>query len=357
MSEQTTPLHTKWTIAFAIGAGGSIAVLVLLLAFLWPTKTASAHDIPVSVVGPASSVSMVEEALAEKASGTFEFVEATDRQAAVDQIETRQTYGAIVLGSTVGQLPEVLTAPAASPVVSQLLNGVASGLQAQLAQQVAAAGGDASKVVVTVTPIVPLSEADANGSGLAAAAFPLAFGGMLGGVLISLLVIGAVRRLLAVLGFSIASGLLVALVLQTWFGYLQGDFAVNALALGLAIAAMTAFIVGCTSLMGRPGIAVGGVVTMLFANPLAAATMPYQFLAEPWGQIGQLMVPGAAAWLLRSLSYFPDAPTASQWTVLLVWLGIGIVLTLIGHFRARATMHVPAASIEEGIAITGVHAS
>ncbi|MDN5910639.1 MAG: ABC transporter permease, partial [Brevibacterium sp.] len=56
----------------------------------------------------------------------------------------------------------------------------------------------------------------------------------------------------------------------------------------------------------------------------------------PWGDIGQFFVPGASGTLLRDLSYFPDAPMAMQWWVLIGWLTLGIVLMLIGHLKAHS---------------------
>ena len=95
------------------------------------------------------------------------------------------------------------------------------------------------------------------------------------------------------------------------------------------------------AVFGRPGLGIAAIVTILIANPIAGATAPWQFLPEPWGQIGQYFVPGAASNLLRSLSYFPEAPTAMQWTILACWLAGGVLLTLIGHFRDQADLRVP----------------
>lgn len=336
--------HTRWALAIGFGVVGALVVTLVVLAFLWPTKTAKAHDIPIGITGPTPAVSAIEQALDENADGVFAFVDASDRDGAISQIQTRQTYGAIVLSSGA---PEVLTAPAASTTVAQLLGGVAARLQAQLTQQVATAGGDASTVSVAVTPVVSLSADDPNGTGLTAASFPLTMGGMIGGILISLLVVGVFRRLVALAGFAVAAGLLLSLVLHTWFGYLQGDFWVIALAMGMSVLATSAFIVGCTSLIGNPGIGIGAVLTMLVGNPLAAAAVPWQFLAAPWGAIGQFFVPGAANTLLRTLSYFPDADPSGQWWILAGWTLVGLVLAVSGHFRSAPSMHVPDATLDE----------
>lgn len=345
--------HTTWPVAVVIGALASIVLAVVVLAFLWPSKTAETHNLPVSISGDQAKVTALESAMG--ASDTFDVVFAQDRAEALAQIETQQTYGAIVIGAGT-EAPEVLTAPAASAVSAQMLNGVAAQLQAQLSQQVAAAGGDPASVKVTLTPVVSFSEHDPNGSGLASASFPLAIGGMIGGVIISLLIAGPVRRLAAVASFAVAAGLVVAFIMQTWFQYLQGNFWINALAMGLTMLATSAFIIGCTSLVGKAGIGIGAVLTMFVGNPLSAAAVPWQFLATPWGLIGQHMVPGASGALIRTLSYFPEASSAQQWWTLSAWAAVGIVLTLIGHFRATASMNVPESTLET-TTLAGKHAS
>lgn len=336
MSTQPVSSAAHWSRLVGIGIIGSLLVSVVFLAFLWPTKTSSVQNIPVSISGPATAVTALKTALGEKAPNTFDFVAADDRNAAVNQIKSRETYGAIVL-ATPPQSTEVLTANAASTAVSQLLSGAATQLQAQLTKEITAAGGNASAVKVTVSDIVPLSSDDPNGAGLAAASFPLAIGGVLVGVLISLLVVGALRRLVTLAVFGVAAGLLLPLIVQTWFGYLQGNYWLNALALGLVFFATSSFIVGCSALFGRIGLTVAAVFTILFANPLAAAATPWQFLATPWGAIGQALTPGAGNWLIRSLSYFPDASNAQQWWTLTGWAALGLLLLFASRFRNRNT--------------------
>lgn len=333
----TVQPRTRWPLALAIGIAGAIVVGIVVLAFLWPSKTASARNLPVSISGSAASVTALKGTLAEKAPGTFDFVEASDRADAISQIETRETYGAIILADTPTTAPEVLTAPAGSAAATQLLTGVATQLQAHITQT-AKAAGITTPLTVTVTPVVPLSAADPAGTGLTAAAFPLTLGGTLGGILISFLVVGPIRRLLALAGFAVSVGLVLAFVLQTWFEYIQGDFLLNAAAFGLSILATSAFIVGCTSLLGSRGIAIGAVLTLFVGNPLSAAAVPWQFLTEPWGAIGQFFVPGASNTLLRTLSYFPNADPSGQWWILASWVALGVALTLTGHYRSKATI-------------------
>lgn len=57
------PPHTKWPAAVLIGVVASVLLAVVVLAFLWPSKTSGTHDLPVSVAGPAASVTALETAL------------------------------------------------------------------------------------------------------------------------------------------------------------------------------------------------------------------------------------------------------------------------------------------------------
>lgn len=342
--------HTRWGFAVLFGIVGAVLVGIVVLAFVWPIATASAKDLPIAISGPAATVTAVEKAIDDNASGVVDFREVDDRAAAVAEITTREVYGAIILPSSQGAAPEVLTASAASTAVSQLLNGVATELQTQLVQQAAAAGAPAATIValhVTVTDVVPLASADKNGSGLIAASFPLVLGGLLGGILVSLLVVGVLRRLLALLVYGAAAGTIVALVLQTQFHILQGDFLLDALALSLSMLATASVVVGFNALLGPRGIAVGSVITMLIGNPISGASVPLQFLVGPWGAIGQYFVPGAASALVRDLSYFPDADASPYWLTLGAWAVFGLLLSVTGHFRSRAPIALPAVELEQ----------
>ncbi|SFS14984.1 hypothetical protein SAMN04487846_3020 [Microbacterium sp. cf046] len=357
--------RTKWSVAALYGLVGGLVIAVLVMAFVWPAATSKPQNLPIGISGPADRVAALEAALEEQDPAPFTLVAVDSRDDAVTQIESRALYGAILLDG-----PEVLVATAASPIAAQALRGVATQLQSQITETVQAAliaqlqqlgaalasgqppatppsaGGAPEIPQVTVTDVVPLADSDPTGAGLAAAAFPLTIGGMLGGILLSLLVAGAVRRLVGLLVFGVAAGVFAALVMQTWFGLLQGDWLLNAAALGLGMTATAAFIIGMNAVLGRAGLGIAAIITILLANPIAGAAAPWQFLPVPWGQIGQFFVPGAASNLIRSLSYFPDAPTAMQWTILACWLAGGVLLTLIGHYRDQADLPVPADQLE-----------
>lgn len=325
--------HTPWPRVVAVALGLSVLVGVLVAAFSWPAVTSEVKNLPVAVVAPDPVARQLETALDEKAPGAFDLVAATDRAAAVRLIETRTVSGAIV----VAEQPEVLTASAGGPVPAQLLGALAVPLQAQLQAaadaQAAASGLSAPTVTVAVTDVVPLVDTDPRGAGLIAASFPLVLGGMIGGIVLTVALVGVWRRLGALLVYALAAGFGATALLQGVFGVLPGDYLVNALAVGLAFTAIGAPIIGFASLVGRRGVALGPILFLLVANPISSATQPVEFLPEPWGEIGQWFPPGAAATLVRDVAYFPAADATAPWLVLAGWTLGGLALAVLGHFR------------------------
>ncbi|WP_448005706.1 hypothetical protein [Agromyces bauzanensis] len=346
----STTTHTPIGRVLGISLALAAVLAVIVLAFSWPAVTAEPRDLPIAVAGPAEAVSAAEAAVDEESPGAIAFREVDDRDAAVEAIEARDVYGAIVLG----QEPEVLTSSASSLVVTQLLNGVAAqleeGVNAQAAAAAAAAGapGAPPHIEVPVTDVVPLADTDPRGTGLTAALFPLVLGGMIGGIAISVAVIGAMRRVTAVFVYAAVGGLALAGILQGWFGSLQGDYWLNSAGIALALTAIAAPITGFVALMGRAGIAVGPVVMLLFANPISAAAIPKEFIPAPWGEVGQWFPPGAAASLMRELSYFPAADSTFEWLVLAAWAVGGILLSIVGHFRTAGGAEPDAEAAAEG---------
>lgn len=397
----TGRVHSTWNATLRTILGAAAIVSLVLLAFAWPSYTAKPKDMPLGIVAAPAQRDALAQQLAANG-GAFELHEYSNREAVVDALHKRERYGAIVIG-TDGKI-EVLTASAGSAVATQMLAGAAqklgaqqmaavaqqkqkaAGEVAQLGAQAAAAAASAQTLAkvsaslppaqaaamkpqlqaaqqaateaaakakqaqtalatspapsITVTDVVPLSSKDSRGAGLAIAGLPLTMGGMIGGVLISSLLVGWKRRLTAVAGYGVLGGLLLALILQSWFGFIQGNFLVNWLVAGLSIAATASFIVGANSLIGKPGLGLGAVLTMFIGNPISSQQMPKEWLPGPWGEIGQWFVPGASGNLMRSESYFPHASTLQPWLALLAWLVVGIVLTMIGRHKDDEVVHV-----------------
>ena len=349
--------RSSWIKVISTSLLASLLVALVILAFTWPTKTMEAKNLPVSIAGPEVTVSQFEQSLKDKGIETFELKQASSREEAEQQIKQRETYGAIIF--TEDAAPEVLTAPAANTAATQMLNGVATQLNAQIQQKALAAktealtqavqaGGEqgaqaaaqleqmkvqaeqASAMEVKTTVVVPLSEGDSSGSGIAISAFPLVIGGILGGSFSALRVNGTWRRFATATLYAVIGGALTALILSTWFGFIPGDFATLWAAFGATYLATASFIVGVSALSSPlAGLGLGAVVTMFIGNPISGASMPSAFLPGAWGQIGQMMVPGASSTLLRSIAYFPEAATSDQWLVLGSWIAFGLLTGVI----------------------------
>lgn len=370
-SAQETTERSSWLKVIATSVLASLLVALVVLAFTWPTKTMEAKNLPVSIAGPEVTVSQFEQSLKDQGIETFDLKQASSREEAEQQIKQRETYGAIIF--TEGAAPEVLTAPAANTAATQILNGVATQLNAQIQQKALAAktealtqavqaGGEqgaqaaaqleqmkvqaeqASAMAVKTTAAVPLSESDSSGTGLAIAAFPLVIGGILGGSFSALRVNGTWRRFATATLYAVIGGALTALILSTWFGFIPGDFATLWAAFGATYLATAFFIVGVGALSSPLiGLAVGAVITMFIGNPISGASMPSVFLPGAWGQIGQMLVPGASSTLLRSIAYFPEAATSDQWLVLGSWIAFGLLAGVIGWaLKERRTAKVEA---------------
>ncbi|MCR4524879.1 ABC transporter permease [Kocuria rhizophila] len=362
MSHVQTPQPRRrpdWlkSVTAALVASGVVAVV--LLAFAWPTMTSTTENLPVAIVGTQEQIDAVTEKMPEN---MLDLHPVAHREDAVNGIRTREVYGGIVLG----EQPEFLTASAASPVASQMLSGMATTVQRGIDQKViegttealekvkeAAANGPAGMAAlsqqapqqqagapptVTTTDVVPLSEDDPKGSGLAIAGLPLTMGGMIGGILISTLVTGVRKHLLALGLYGVIGGFVLAAILQGLFGILQANFLANWAAIGLGITATASVIVGLSSLIGRAGLAVGAILTMFIGNPISALTSPKEFILAPFGDIGQWLVPGLSGTLLRDLSYFPEANIAAQVWALIAWVTLGVVLTFLGHHKNESAL-------------------
>lgn len=341
MPTPATRTVTPWPRTIVAGLVGVVAVTLLMLAFLWPGVTASVQNVPVAVVGESAAVDAVTAQINESADNAFTFTTVDDADAAADLIREREAYGAIVLGAE----PEVMIASGAGTAISQMLTGVATAMQAQATQaaaQAAIATGKpaAAPPTVTVTDLVPLAEGDPRGTGLASASFPLVLGGMIGGIVISTLVVGTRRRLTALAIYTVVASIAIVAVMQGWFGIIQGSVGLNLAAVALSLVGTASFIVGLNSVIGAAGIGVGAAITMFVANPISAAAVPREFLVGPWGAIGQFFVPGASATLMRDVSYFPDADSSAAWLVLGAWAVVGLLFTWLGHRRTNAAAPV-----------------
>lgn len=317
MNATTDAPKSQTTTVLAVILGVTTLLAVMIAAFAWPTSESGPQDLPIVVAGPEQATAAVTDQLTSADPDAFDVTTVADRDAAVQAIEDREAYGAIV----VGQQPELLTATAASPSVAQLLT------QAVTAQS--------DGTAPTVTDVAPLPEDDPRGAIFGLTALPLMFGGMIAGVVSSLVVRGRWAKTLTVAGIAVGGGLVAAGLLQGWLGALTGSYLANASVIAMTIAATASVMVGLHALIGYAGIGITALTMLLVSNPLSGISSAPEMLPAGWGALGQLLPLGAGGQALRSTAFFDGAGAAGPLTVLAVWVVVGLGLLGLSALRGR----------------------
>jgi hypothetical protein len=292
-----------------------VAAAVLAL-FAWPNARMAPRDLPVGVAGSAAAVAPVEARLAAEG-GAFAVHRYADQAAAVEAIEDREVYGAIVVSA---DGPAVLTASAASPAVAQLMTH-------------AVPAGATVRDVVAAGP---------RGASLGSCVLPLMLAGLLTGALAATLASSALGRAGLVVAGSVLGGVAATLVVDSWLDVLGGDWFANAGAMSLFILAIASLIAGLKALMGEVGIAVGALTMILVGNPFSAVSSAPELLPRPVGGLGQLLPPGAGGNLLRSTGFFDGAAAGGHVAVLCAWAAAGALALAAAAVRGRRPVSAPA---------------
>lgn len=316
---------TAWVRALVPGLGLALVIGILVTAFAWPAANTEPRNVPIGIVAPPEVVTRTEQRLTG-----FDLEATSDETAARRLIQNRDAYGAILFDET--EPPRVLTASAASPAVTQILQNVATQL-----------GRDANaQPAMAIEDVAPFPESDPRGAGFTAAMLPMVMGGILSGIAISYAVAGIWRRIASSGIAAIGAGLTVALVVQTWLGSLDGSYWANAGVIALTIAAISISLVGLHAVIGLPGIGLGALIVFLLGNPMSGVTTAPEMLPSGWGTLGQLLPPGAGAALLRSTAFFDGAAAGGPLLVLLGWLTLGALLAVAGWWYRPASQDAPA---------------
>ncbi|MGQ4619919.1 hypothetical protein [Nocardia sp. R7R-8] len=310
--------------AFALGLGAALLQALMLIAFAWPAANIAPRDLPLAVTGPQAA--MITGKLAEHSPGAFEISTPADEAAARAAIQDREVYGAIVTGDGP---PRVLVASGASPAVAQQLT--------QIGQQLS--GAPAARV----EDVVAADSDDPRGAAFGAMVLPLVMSGIAAGVLLALLMPSIGGKVLGLVTFGVVGGLLGMAIIQGWLSVVPGSYPVLAAVGGLVSFAVAGAVVGLAAVVGRAGIGIAALTLLLIGNPFSAATSAPELLPQPWGAVGQLLPPGAAASLLRSVAFFDGAGAAGPLLVLLVWSAAALALLGVAALRGRrAEAQVPA---------------
>lgn len=285
--------------------GLTAAVTLMLLAFLSPQMNSGPDDIPVAVTAPEPVVNQLSE--------NFDVTVYDDPSDAKGAVLDRDAVGAVTVtpgGAT------VYTASGAGQPYTQVLTGVAEGMQAE------------------VEDVAPTTQDDPTAGGLSALALPLAFGGMVSAAVLSMTMNKRYGlRIIGSLVFSVFAGLVVGAILQFGFGTFDGNYWETAGVLALGIAGTSLFVLGLEALIGFAGLGIGALLTLFVSNPLSGIATGWQWLPSPWGAIGQFLPIGAAGNATRSVAFFDGAGIAHSVWVLLAWVAIGMGLVGLAALR------------------------
>jgi hypothetical protein len=308
--------------ALALAAGVIAIQFIMVTAYAWSATSTAPRNIPVAVAGPARAVDLVTGQLSTAKPGAFRLLPASTPAQARQDITSREAYGAILVSGP--RRIDVLVASGGSPAVASVLTAMAAKMDG------------VSMRPANVTDIVPTAAADPTGAAFSFTLLPLMLSSLIAGVVLTLRVPDPSRRAAALAAFGIGGGLVSAAVAHTWLGVIPGNFAAIACAMGLAALAAAAGVSGLAHFGARfgkrhVGLGVGGAVIMLLGNPFSGMSSAPQMLPGIWGFIGQCLPTGAAATLLRSVAYFDGARSGGPWTVLGIWAGAGLLLTLTAH--------------------------
>jgi len=310
----------------------TLGLAVLFIAFGLPAAKSAPRDVPIGVAGPAAVAGQIDAQLERNVPGGFAVTTYHDEAALRAAILDRDVYGGIAVTP---DGPKLVLASGGSPLVAQMLTQVGTGI----AQR--------SGAPLQTVDLAPLPQTDPRGTGLAAAALPLALAGLLPALVLVLVFPDRVwLRFGATVVFAGLAAFTIAAVLRYVFGSIEANFwgvtaglTLGALATGLAV-------LGLGSLFGRVGLAIGVVGVMLLGNPLSGLASAPEMLPSGWGTFGQLLPQGANATLLRSTAYFDGAGATAAVVVLTCWALAGTVMIVIAALRQRrAGRPRPAAAV------------
>lgn len=319
----STPTGPKLVVGVIVGV--LVIQALMLFAFAWPATNSGPREVPIAVAGPPAVAGQVDQGLSKVPSrdgGTpaFEVISVADEAAATTAIKERDAYGAVVVTP---QGPQLLVASGAGPAIAQLLRTASAQLSP---------GGEP----VPVRDVVPLTEDDPTGAGLASGVLPLVMTSAICGFLAALVLRGRGSRLAAVTTVAVAGGFAAAGLLHG-LGVTDGSYWALTGVIALTIGAIAASVAGLGAVLGAPGAGLGVLLMIFLGNPLSAAPSAPEMLPQPWGELGQLMPPGAAVTAARSVGFFDSAAIGTPVLVLSIWFVAGLALVAIGWAGLRSS--------------------
>jgi hypothetical protein len=175
-----------------------------------------------------------------------------------------------------------------------------------------------------VVDVAPLPERDSRGLSVVFTALGVTVAAVAFGALLTLF--GGRRRLLAIGLFAVATGLVVALTVDTIVGALTGAFWATAGIVALAAAAVGAATHALGRLLGPPGLALAALLFVPLGMSAAGGALGPDLVPGFFGALSDALPAGAAQSALRDAVYFGSAGTAVPLLVLAAWAVGGAAL-------------------------------
>ncbi len=303
-------------------AGLAVILTALLMLFIMPSLKSGPQNLAIGIVGDTVMVEQVEAALDAHAPGAFAAQSVASADDLRTAIEERELAGGFDLS---GETMQVFIASAGSTAISGTISATGTAL------------AEALNLDADVTDVVALPESDPTGVGVGGLAFPLVFGGIVPVVAYRSVLAGHRGWILGgLIGFSLVGGTVVAAVLQFMFGSIDHSFWPVAGAVSLGIAALALPLAGLNELFGAKGFTIGAMAMMFLGNPFAGIATSAAWLPSGVAVIGQILPPGAAGTLVRSVAYFGGAGGGVAALTLSAWVLVGLVLWLLAPLQRAA---------------------
>ncbi|HEU0336379.1 MAG TPA: FHA domain-containing protein [Gaiellaceae bacterium] len=308
----------------ALGLAGALLLqLVFAASYVGALHSPDPENVPVAVAGPPAAARGLAQRLA--ADDAIEPVVVADRAAVLRAIDGRDVYGGLVLGR---ERDELVVAQAASLQVATLLTRSFGELAAGQGRP------------LTVTDAKPLPEGDSRGLSAFYAVIAFVFGGYLAATVLTLFAGAASRhhkraamRVGGLVLYSLAAGLLGAILLDPVIGALQGHFLALALLGALLVLAVAAGTAALQSVLGIAGTAVAMIVFFMVANPAAGAAVPNELLPGFWRAVGPWLPSGAGVTAIVNTTYFDGHDVAQPLAVLAAYAVAGSALVIAVGWR------------------------
>jgi hypothetical protein len=308
-------------VATSLVVGVLIIELGFIAAYVGALHAPTPHDVPVAVVNSGGASTGEQRALAAiSGTGAVHFVAVSSFASARAGIDATSVYAVIIVGGSHFRLD---VAAAANPFTASAVTSVVR------------AATTATSIPLSVVDLAPLPVGDAEGL----SPFYLAVGWVVGGYLAAtMLGLGsamspesrraALSRVVGLVAFAVASGLIGAALVDYWLGALEHHFVELAGIGALVVLASALATMAFQTILGIVGSAITVAAFVVVGNPSSGGPFAAPLLPRFFGVIGRDLPPGAGTSLIRSLSYFGGADLTRELIVLGAYAAGGAILSV-----------------------------